>query len=173
MNQNAIRYGGFMGLALVLVNLLFYLISVSVFFSYAGFVGFIVYVGFMVKAGLDERTELGGFMTFGEAFKTTFQVFVIGSLIYWVFYYIMFNLIDPSLADTLKQITMEGMEKVAGFLGEEIYDEMMAQIEEQDFHITIGRAFQSFITGLIVPGAIFSLIISLFIKKKNPDELPL
>ena len=81
MNQIAIRYGGFMGLALVLINLLLYLISVNTFFSFSSIVGFIVYIGFMVKAGLDERMELGGFMSFGEAFRVTFQVFVIGSFV--------------------------------------------------------------------------------------------
>ena len=156
MNQNAIRYGGVMGLALVLVNLLFYFISVSAFFSYAGFVGFIVYVGFMVKAGLDERTELGGFMTFGEAFKVTFQVFVIGSLIYWIFYYLLYTVIDPSLVEETKRIAMEAIEKLGSFVGEEAYEQMMEQIEQQDFSISIGTVLQQFAFGLVFPGALIS-----------------
>ena len=171
MNQLAIRYGGLMGGALVVVNLLFYLIGVNAFFQYAGLVGFLVYIGFMVKAGMDQRTELGGYMSFGEAFTVTFQAFLVGSLIYWVFYYILFNFIDPSLVEEQKRIAMEAIEKFASFIGEEGYEKMMEEMEKQDFGASIGTVLTSFVTSLIFPGAIFALIISLFIKRKNPDEL--
>lgn len=171
MNQLAIRYGAFMGLALVLVNLLFYLISVNTFFQYAGLVGFVVYIGFMVKAGLDQRTEIGGYMTFGEAFTVTFQTFLIGSLIYWLFYYVLFNFIDPSLVEEQKRLAMEAIERFSGMFGEEAYDAMMEQMENQDFGAGIGQVLTSFLTSLVFPGAIFALLIALFIKKKNPDEL--
>lgn len=171
MNQLALRYGGFMGLALVLVNLLFYLIGVNAFFQYAGLVGFVVYIGFMVKAGIDQRTEEGGFMTFGQAFTVTFQTYVLGALIYWIFYYILFNFIDPSLVEEQKRIAMEALEKFGSFMGEEAMDQMMEQVETQDFGASIGTVLTSFLTSLIFPGAIFALIISLFIKRKNPDEL--
>jgi len=171
MNQIATRYGGFMGIALVLVNLLFYLMSVNAFFQYAGLVGFVIYIAFMVRAGLDQRKELGGYMSFAEAFKVTFQSFLVGSLIYWLFYYILFNFIDPSLAEEQKRMAMEAMEKIGSLMGEENFEKMLEAVEEQSFQVTVTSVLTNFLTSLIFPGAIFALIISLFIKKKHPDEV--
>ena len=173
MNQNAVRNGWMLGVSLIIISLVFYLISPNAFFTYASWVGFVAYIYFLYRAGVDERNEQGGYISFGEAFKVSFVALVIGSAIYWVFYYILFNFIDPSLADTQKQIAMEAMEKMSGLIGQEGYERMMEEMEKQDFGASIGRTLSSFAFSLILPGALFCLIIALIVRKKNTEGIAL
>lgn len=168
MENNGLKYGILAGLGAIAVSLGFYLVEEKMIFSVAGYVGWAIYLYCMYKATVDERAEMGGFMTFKEALKPAFLTFVVASFIYFVFYYVLFNFIDPNLAELQKEIAMESMQGMGGLMGEETLENMMEEMEKQDFQVGIGTVSLSYAISLIFPGFIFALIIALIAKKEQP-----
>lgn len=124
----------------------------------------------MYRSAVEERKINEGLISFGEALKVTFITYIIGTLIAAIFMYVMFNLVDPSLNDVMKEVTMETAESVAKLLGgEDQIDHMYDQMENQDIKMTFSTVFINYLFALIVPGFVLSLIISAITKKVNPS----
>ena len=94
--------------------------------------GFAIPIICMVMAGREIKQEQEGFMSYGEALKNTFLVYVIGSLIYSLYQYVLVNFIDPSLLEVQKEAVIEAGNWVSSFFGsnEEMMEEFQDQLEE-------------------------------------------
>lgn len=177
MENPGIKWGIYLGIASIAISLIFYIINPVMMYQFlpgAGTVGLIVSIVLMVLAGKEKRESLGGFASFGQIFPTPFIASVIGSVISLVFGYILVNFVDPGLIDVQKEAAMETsvwMMELMGVSGEAM-DEAIAQteaaLEDQDIG-GIGQTIKGLI-GAVIGGAIFSAIVSLFVKKKNPAD---
>ena len=99
LEQNGVKYGAIAGLGLIIITLVLYLIDVKVMFSYTSLIGWVVYIYCMYKSVADDKAADGGFITFRNAFQSSFVVFVIASLLNTIFFYVLTTIIDPSLID--------------------------------------------------------------------------
>jgi hypothetical protein len=94
---------------------------------------------------------------------------VIGSLITSIYSYILYNFLDPTLPDQLKHYSLETTEKwMRKFKApQEQIDEQLDKVAAQDFAMTAGKIFISYLQQLIAY-FVFAAIISLIIRKKRP-----
>ena len=168
MENPSVKWGLIAGLGVMISSLLFYLVDVNLFFSVSSYLIWIVYIVCMVFAVRDQIKAQKGFISFKEAFSTAFVVFVLSSLMYYIFYYLMFNVIDPDLLDIQREMTVEAMEALSGFLSEEQMEEAIAKATSQD--VGIGTVSMAYLISLIFPGAIIAAIIAAIMKKNNPNK---
>ena len=154
------------GFLAVIVALLFYLFNTRSLFNVSGWIVFVLYIVYMVRSVRQEKS-LMEWMSFGSAFKASFITYVVASLMYMIFYFVLLNFIDPDLQEMQKDIAIEAIEKMSGLIGEEGTEAALDKIEEDNLN-SPGRSLTSWAWGLIFPGAIISAIIGLVMKDKNP-----
>jgi predicted membrane protein len=166
LNGPTIKNAVTAGFIMVIIALLFYLFNTKSLFSVSGWIVFVLYIVFMVRSVSQEKS-LVDWMSFGAAFKAAFVTFVIASLMYTLFYFVLLNFIDPDLQDMQKDIAIDAIEKMSGFIGEEGTEAALEKIEDQNLN-SPGRTLTTWAWGLIFPGAAISAIIGLIMKDKNP-----
>lgn len=168
-NQTSINYGLIGGMAAIALTLLYYLMNVRGFITYGAWFSYLALGATMVMAGLAVRKYQDGYIEFKEGLKVTFLVWVIGTLLTTVFLYLLYNFIDPGLVDVQKEVTMELMEKFTANMDEETLEQINKTMEEQGFGLDMKKSLLTYGFGLIFPGFIIALIVSLIIRRKNPE----
>uniref|UniRef100_UPI0032177F1B DUF4199 domain-containing protein n=1 Tax=uncultured Draconibacterium sp. TaxID=1573823 RepID=UPI0032177F1B len=114
--------------------------------------------------------ELGGFISFGEAFKFAMLVVIVSTLISVFYNYIFHSFIAPdymqNLMAVMQQKTMTFMESKG--VPEAQMDAALEKFQEIP---TIWKTLrQTAVTG-IISGAIISLIVAAIVKKKEEDVI--
>jgi hypothetical protein len=168
MFKPALQYGLIMALALVMLSLVFYLVGAATN-KWAGWLSYPVIIGLLVFSIMKFRDEQnGGFITYGRALGFGTLVGVFAGLIYAVYAFIFFKFIAPELQEIL---VYEAIATV------ETYNPNMT-IEQFDFYTYMyGKLFSpigQFLISLFGKpfySFIFSLIISIFLKKAPKEEL--
>ncbi len=171
MKNIGVRWGLLAGIGIVILDLILYIADPKTILGLPSYLEWLVYLYAMYKAGMDRRNELGGYISWGEALKTTFITFVVASLFYTIFMWLLFNVIDPGMADLQREVAMEGIEMARSFVGEETYDEMIAGIEGREFGMTFSNSILSYAFRLIFPGFLFAALISLVVRRNPPEEV--
>lgn len=165
MQNNRLKYGLIAGTGTVLYLLAFYGVSPRLMLSsWVMWGSLVIYLACMTLACRRERSATTGGYPFQSALKTAFTVFVIANVIYYVFYYVLFNVIDPGLADLQRELVLENMDRYAGMLGEENAEELMRRYEEEDFRVTLSNTALGFAQSLI-GGFILALIVAGVMKR--------
>lgn len=112
--------------------------------------------------------------SFNVALQPPFVTYLITTLAFYILNYIMFNFVNPELADLQQTFTLTELEKqrsmLESLMGEDKFDEMMEGIEEQDFSVTIGSSFLGLATSLL-GGFLLSAIFALIFKKNQIERL--
>ncbi|UPT71429.1 MAG: DUF4199 domain-containing protein [Flavobacterium sp. JAD_PAG50586_2] len=107
---------------------------------------------------------------FKEAFTTYFLAAAIGLLIATVFEVVLFNFVDPSMKETLKEMsikfTVDFMEKL-GAKSSDI-NKAVAEMQKTD-QFSIGQLFQGLMFYYVF-AAIFGLILAAIFKSKSPSS---
>jgi hypothetical protein len=114
------------------------------------------------------KKDLGGFMSFKEGFTTYFISALIGIAISVIFNILLFNVIDPEAAVTLKEMTLKStadMMKNFGAPTSEI-KKAIEKMESYDQFSTLEQLKGSIWS--IVGAAIFGLILAAIFKKDKP-----
>jgi uncharacterized integral membrane protein len=168
MDKPSVKHGVYLGIGVIILTLLFYFISARFMLSWGNWVGYILTIALMVMAVKEQREIDEGFISLGTAFKTSWITYVIGTAIAGVFSYILIKFIDTSLLDVMKEIQMEALEKMSGFLGEDGLEKAQEAIEEQDPFGPVSYGFGMLFT-FIFPGALFAIIIAAIMKNNRPD----
>lgn len=165
MNNNRLKYGVIAGAGTVLYLLAFYAASPRLMLSsWVMWGSLIIYLACMAMACRREREAIAGLYPFQSALKTAFAVFVVANLIYYAFYYVLFNVIDPGLVDLQRELVLESMDRYGGMLGEENAEELMRRYREEDFRVTLSNTALSFAQSLI-GGFILALIVAGVMKR--------
>lgn len=164
-----LQYGLFSAIASLLFFVVLYLLGSESFVSPLAWLSMAVPVVFAVLACLKAKRENDGFLSFREALKISFGIFVFTGIVTSLFSFILFNFIDPAFADSMKQVTIEQTQKMmAGFkVPQEEIDKAINKMISENMY-SFGKIIQSFLFGCILY-FIFSLIIAAIVKKKKPE----
>ena len=124
---------------------------------------------FMFNATRTARLSQGGYGTFRELISPAFAFFAIATLISTVFNYILYNLIDPDLSDSLKNYVLESTQQMMqGWnVPSEKIDAELDRIQEQDFSLSLVSLSRGLAYNLIF-GFMVSAIIAAVSQKKRP-----
>lgn len=173
MKNQGLSFGLYAGLGTIMLSLLLYLVSTKAWLSYGSYLNWLIYIAAMVYAAKNTREDLGGYMTWGQSLLPTWLVYVVGSFLGLVFFYVMLNFIDPGLNDVLGEIAKEQAEKMMRMFGapEDQIEQAMADMENQDFSMGIGKMIMGYVIGLIFPGFVLAAVISLIMKRKKPEMI--
>ncbi|MBC7885228.1 MAG: DUF4199 domain-containing protein, partial [Saprospiraceae bacterium] len=122
-----------------------------------------------VLAGKEERMKQGGYLSYGKALKTTFLAGFTGMVISGLFTLILINLIDPGLADVLKEQILESTRSMMESFGapEDTISEAMEKTEEgmEDQFTPLSQLLNILKGGIFV--LVIAAIVSIFIKKEE------
>lgn len=168
MKNAGVNNGVIIGLAGVALTMVLYFISPRTMLTWADWLSYPIFIFFMWKAANDTKKANGGFISFGDALVQAIIATAIGAIIIGLFRYVHYNFIDPSLADTAKEIAMEAMDKMEGLLGESQVEAMKETIEAEDMSQTIGKSAIGILATTIF-GSLISLVIAAIVKKDNGE----
>jgi len=152
----------------ILFTVALYLGGVKAFMGPVAYLGWCFPIIICVLGGLQLRKQQGGYLEFSEALKVTFQILVIGSIIYTLFQYVLFNYIDVAFRQALMQEAAAKAERWMEKLGmpQEQIDKAVEDMLNGNSY-TIGKLFLGFAFGCI-GWFVVSLIVSAIIKRKRP-----
>ncbi|MFT3793968.1 DUF4199 domain-containing protein [Flavobacterium sp.] len=172
IKKNGITFGVIMGVFSVLVTTLIYTINLELFTSWwIGLLAIAISITLGVVLLSKTKREMGGLMTFKEAFTTYFLAAVIGSTISVLFNIVLFNLVDPSAKETLQEISIKYAVEMMQKFGARASDinQAVADMQNTDNYAPGNQLF-----GLVVSfifSAIFGLILALIFKNKSSQQL--
>jgi hypothetical protein len=171
LEQNGVKYGIIAGLGYIILTLLLYFIDPKMVFGNASMISWVIYIFCMYKSAADDKAADDGYITFRNAFQSSFVVFVIASFLGTTFLFVLMTIIDPTLIDLQIKVALEMIEKVAEFtgMGEAELDEAVKAVEAAA-QPSFVQSLQGYLFGLI-GGAIPALIIAVAMKKIKPLHL--
>lgn len=170
MNNTGVKWGVIGAISTLVISLVTYVVGPKFYLQAGSWVGLIVLISILVMAGKEERAKMGGYISFQEVLKPIFMTYIITAVASTIMQILMYKVVDPGLADLTKEITMEGLQKMKGVLGEEGFEAAMEEMEKQDF----GGSIRQYVVGLatnILIGFGISALIAYFLKRKNPEQL--
>ncbi len=161
----ALTYGLYLGIALILVSLAYYLTG-NIFAKSTRWANNAVMICGIVLAQINYKKRLGGIMFYGQALGVGILTVLFASVITALYTYILYELIDPSLNDQVILKMEEQLVTLENMPEEQInlMIKMFATFQKPAVRAIMGIISSTF-TGLIL-----SLITSIFTQKK-PDEL--
>ncbi len=166
----AINYGLYIGLILAAFTIVSYAIDITLLTTW--WIGIILLITIIVLGIISvakAKKSLGGFISFKQAFTAWFTTIVVGLIISTVVNIVLFNVIDPGAAETIKQASIEAsvsmMEKFGAPQTE--IDKAIAGIEDQN-QFEIVTLLKSLAWQFLFY-AIIGLIIAAVMKKSDPD----
>jgi hypothetical protein len=154
------------GLSLFLVFVILY---------FAGFnpIGGISWVGawiplvFIVIATKYIRDQiLGGYISYGAAFRTGLLAVFFSSLLYALLIYVFGRLIDDSIVVMYQEEIRKSAEEAQALLSEKMIDQVLEEAE----NVTMSSIALNDFTGKMTGGIIVSLITAAFLMRKKPVE---
>ena len=164
VNHMAMSYGLYMGLALILNSVIFYVMG-SPFSQISGYISYAIIIGgiaLAMRAYRDNNPEEG--VTYGRALGLgTLQAFF-ASVILGFFTFVLFKLVDNTLID--KFFTFLEAQLLKNGTSENQVDTVMAMYRKVMTPLTYSL---SQILSVTFMGFIFSLIIAIFFKKQPTD----
>jgi H+/Cl- antiporter ClcA len=173
--QFGLRWGLISGLAGVIMYTLVYAINRGYLVSFAvGAIMLLITIGLLVYPVYSYRKSNGGFMEFKDAFLLCLVIFASSSLISTVYQFLLYNIIDPTLPEFIRESTLQKtvamMEKFGA--DSEAIDKTTEELQNQDFNFSGGRLAQSYFLGLLF-GAFISLIVGAIFRKqpKTPESI--
>jgi hypothetical protein len=170
IKKNGISYGIVTGVVSALITTLIYSIDLKLFTSmWVGFISIAIYIAIGVLLLSKTKKELNGVFPFKDAFTTYFISAVVGILISVVFNIILFNFIDPSAKESIKELSIKyAVEMMQKFnTPSSAINEAVKKLQENDqfsiIELLKGSVFS------IVFSALFGLLLALIFKSK-PTE---
>ncbi len=156
------KFGILGGLAVVAYHLLLYTFDKAFLFKpQLSWASLIIYVLFMVRSILAEKEQMEGPFTLRDGISAAFWVFVIISGLYHIFYYLLFNMIDPSLTEVQKQTIIDMEDQIRESLGDPYFESLM----ESDFSVGLANTFTAFCLTAI-GGFLLSGLLALFFRRE-------
>lgn len=166
MNANILKYGLYAGAGTIAYLLLFYFIDPKIMFSpWVSWSSFIIYIAAMVKATMIERDASGGNFPFRAALRPGFGAYVVASLVYFAFNYVMYNYVNTNLPEIQREVMIEQAQIFSKWLNRPNLIEFAEAVNVEALHITISNSLLGFLWSLI-GGFFLSAIIALFIKRE-------
>jgi hypothetical protein len=171
IKKNGITYGVITGVALSLITAFMYAVDIELFIAWwTTLLSLSVFIIVPTILLSTTKKELNGVFTFKEAFTTYFISAVIGVLISVLFKIVLFNFIDPSIKDTLLDLTIKYLMSTSEKFGvpASSLNETIKQLRETDPYSIVeqlkGSVFVIFFC------AILGLIMAAIFKSKTSSQ---
>ncbi|MBP6040597.1 MAG: DUF4199 domain-containing protein [Flavobacterium sp.] len=170
IKKNGLTFGVLSGIVSALITSTIYAIDLNLFVSWwIGVVSMVIYLIISVVLLTKTKKEMNGIFVFKDAFTTYFISAVVGTVIGTLFNILLFNVIDPSLQDTLKEITIKNavamMQKFNSPAA--AINEMIAKMQENNPYSVVELLKGSVFS--IVFSSIIGLIMAAFFKSKSQE----
>lgn len=173
LRQNAVKHGLILGAISIVMTLLFYVIDYTLLATIkVGLISLVVFLGYGIYAGISYRKEIGGFLSFKNAFLHGFALFAISALLSTIFNIVLYTVVDPELPAKLTEVTIQNtQEMMAGFgmpEGEQMDEALAKARTDAEGRYTVGGLALGYVWALI-GCAVFALISGAIVKKKRPE----
>ncbi|MFD0748983.1 DUF4199 domain-containing protein [Mucilaginibacter calamicampi] len=125
------------------------------------YISYVFFIAYLFLSQKEFKDQLGGFITFGQAFSTGFRYAVFTGLLTAVFIYLYYSILNPEAYDKILEITQTSMEE---------QNAPSSQIEKtMDIMRSWGPLLSAFgvAVGSAIMGAIVSLITAAILKKER------
>lgn len=159
--------GIYLAIALILLSVVFY-VTGNTFSKMAQYLSYPIMIAGIVYGQIVYKKELGGTLTYGQAFGAGLLTMIFASVLTGIYSYLLYDIIDPSLQEQLRIFTEE-----------QIISQGKVPEEQIEMAVEMTTKFQKPIFMLVISpfggaliGSIISLITSIFIKKNPSDEVP-
>lgn len=171
IKKNGITFGIITGVFSALITATVYAVDLNLFTAWwVSLINISLYLIIGIVLLSKTKKELNGIFPFKDAFTTYFISAVVGILISVVFNIILFNFIDPSAKEAIKEIsikyTVEMMEKFG--TPTSAINEAVKKLQENDqfsiIELLKGSVFS------IIFSALFGLLLALVFKSKPSQE---
>jgi hypothetical protein len=164
VNHMAMSYGLYMGLALILNSVIFYVMG-SPFSTYSGYISYVILIAgiaLAMRTYKESHSEAG--VTYGRALGLGTLQTLFASVILAFFTFVLFKLVDKTLIDKLFAFTEEQL--LRSGVSENQIDTMMTMSKKFTTPLTysLGQIFTFTFVGFV-----FSLILAIFFKKQSTD----
>ncbi len=172
IKKNGITFGILSGIISILTTTLIYVIDIKLFVSWwLGLLGIAISVILACVLLSKTKKELNGNLNFKEAFTTYFIMALIGILMSTTFGIILFNVIDPSLKESIKELTLKSVSEMMLKFGSNNSDisKALKTIQETD-QFSVLQQIKGIFTSIVV-SSIFGLILAAFFKTPNSQEI--
>lgn len=177
ITQLSVKNALIISLITIVISVCFYLVDPLLMYTnfWVGMLSFVLFIVLLVVVGLSIRKTVGGYWTFGEAFKSFLIMALILTISTTIYNILLMSVIDPDLparAGVAIEDSQRQMMENLGLSTEEIDTalEKSGSMEER-LQITFKNVVTSFGVGLAVYGVI-SLILAVILKKTPPFFVP-
>lgn len=171
IKKNGVTYGVITGVILSLITAFMYAVDLKLFIAWwTTLLSFSVFIIVPIIMLVKTKKELNGILSFKEAFTTYFISAVVAVLISVIFKIVLFNFIDPSIKDTLLDLTIKYLISTSEQFGvpASSLNETIAKLRETD-QFSIVEQLKGSIFVLFFC-AILGLIMAAFFKSKSTQE---
>jgi hypothetical protein len=171
IKRNGITYGVITGVILCLITASMYAIDLELFIAWwTTLLSFAVIIIVPIISLTKTKKELNGILPYKEAFTSYFISAAIGLLISIAFKIILINFIDPSVKDTLLDLTIKYLISTSEKFGvpASAMNETILKLKESD-PFSIVEQLKGSIFNLFFC-AILGLIIAAFFKSKSSSQ---
>ena len=171
IKRNGVTFGITTGIISALITTSIYAIDLNLFTSWwIGILSITIYLIIGIILLSKTKKELNGVFSFKDAFTTYFISAVIGILISTLFNIILFNFIDPSAKDNLRELTIKYTVNMMQKFGTpaSAINEAIAKLKENDPYSIIELLKGSVFS--IVFSSIFGLLMAAFFKSKPSSQ---
>lgn len=173
LTQHGLKWGLISGLIGIIMYTLVYAINRGYLVSFGvGALMLLVNILLLVYPIYLYRKENGGLLTFKDAFLLSMFIFAGSSLLSTLYQFVLYNVIDPTLPEFIKNSTLEKTAAMMEKFGadQEAMDLTMEELNNQDFNFSGSRMAQTYFWGLLF-GAFISLIVAaIFRKQPKPQD---
>lgn len=167
-NRKPVLLGLMAGVAIVVIMLSLDMINSDLLISTSmSYFPTLVLIFAMIFAARESK-KYYEYFSFSMAFKSALFPFMIGNGIYLFFNYLLYNFIDPDLAEKAKEKALSLIEdpRLGSLLPENQREEMVEIILENTFQPTLMETLMSYMFSLIVPGALVALLLALIFRTR-------
>ncbi len=170
-NKETLQFGLISALVGIFIFVVIYIMGASYFMSPVVWISsYLVPIIFAVWGAITAKKKSGGFLKFREALKIIFGVLVITGFLSTIFSYFIFNILDVTFAETVKELSIEkSMEFMKKFnVPEDEIEKAIDNMIQQDT-FSLGILSKSFAYTCILY-FIEALIIAAIVKKNKPEN---
>jgi hypothetical protein len=179
INKLSVQYGLLIGGISVVLSVVYLIIDPLFQYTnwWVGIFTFIVMTALLVILALDIRKKIGGYWSYGEAFKSLIIIAIFTVLISTIYNFVIFKFVDPGLPAKISSVMLDKTSAMLEKFGTEQskIDEATKQFQNGQFEATLKptliNELKSVGFGLIFY-AIIDLIIAACVKKKAPLFAP-
>ncbi len=169
--KNILSNGLKLGVTLIVIYLILYFIDPRLNFDPTIGIAYttIISLFFLIRAGFQQRKNLGGYMGFGQVFVASIAIYAMASFIIYMIFSTLMVKFNPELLELMREASNKVIESTMSMMGMS-QEEIALAIEEANekpLQFSLSSQFVTWIIGIILPGCVYALIASLITKKKD------